>query len=419
MNLNRLIFHVDVNSAFLSWESIYRLSADPECLDLRTIPSAVGGDASLRHGIVLAKSTSAKEYGVTTGEPLAQALRKCPKLLVVPARFEFYIKCSHDLIALLETYSPDIEKFSIDEAFLDMTQTIHLFGDPIETAHEIRKRVEKELHFTVNIGIGPNKLLAKMASDFEKPNLCHTLFAEEVPKKLWPLPTGELFFVGHSAQKKLRAMGIHTIGQLAACDLRILKSHLGEKYGILIHQYANGMDDSPVEERNPVNKGYGNSITLSRDVTDLETACQILLSLCETVGARLRADQVRCNCICVERKDWDFKTQSHQLTLETATDSTGVIYEHSCRLLKETWDLTPLRLLGVRTSKITEEHYEQLSLFQASQNNRMRDLEKAVDQIRSKFGTDSIRRASFLKKDAPVDHASGKNKHLNPSGDGQ
>lgn len=190
-----LVFHIDVNSAYLSWESVSRLEADPEALDLRTIPSAVGGDASLRHGIVLAKSTPAKAFGITTGEPISQALRKCPALTVVPARFDVYLEKSLELMELLSDYTPDIEKFSIDEAFLDMTSTIHLFGSPIEVANQIREKIRKNLGFTVNIGIAPNKLLAKMASDFKKPDLCHTLFAHEIPSKMWPLPIRELFFL--------------------------------------------------------------------------------------------------------------------------------------------------------------------------------------------------------------------------------
>lgn len=409
---HRLIFHIDVNSAFLSWESVYRLKQDPTAIDLRTIASAVGGDAKSRHGIVLAKSTLAKRCGVTTGEPLAQAYKKCPELTVVPSRFDFYIQCSRNLIRLLEEYTPDIEKFSIDEAFLDMTETIHLFGEPTDAADRIRQRIEKELGFTVNIGIAPNKLLAKMASDFEKPNRTHTLFSEEIPQKLWPLPVRDLFFVGGSAAGKLERIGVHTIGQLAACDLRILKAHLGEKYAIQIHQYANGIDPEPVAEREPVGKGYGNSITLSRDVSDLETACQVLLSLSETVGARLRADQVRCSCVCVELKNWQFRTQSHQMTLDTPTDSTAVLYDTACRLLKDFWDFTPVRLIGLRTTHISEDSFSQMSLFETEKSRKLKDLEKAVDSIRSKYGVDSIKRARFLEENTLVDHAVGKGKHL-------
>lgn len=408
----RLIFHVDVNSAFLSWESVTRLEEDSSCLDLRTIPSAVGGDSTLRHGIILAKSTPAKQYGIVTGEPIVQALKKCPKLVIVPARFDIYVKNSEKLISLLSNYTPHIEKFSIDEAFLDMSSTIHLFGSPWEVANQIRERILHALGFTVNIGIAHNKLLAKMASDFKKPNFCHTLYSEEIRDKMWPLPVGELFFVGHSAQKKLEGIGIHTIGQLASCDVTYLKHLLGEKYATLIHNYACGIDNSLVEEREPRNKGYGNSTTLSKDVDDLESAFQVLLSLSETVGARLRHHHVTCDCICVEIKDWDFHTQSHQMTLDRSTDSTAVIYENACKLLKEFWDSTPLRLLGIRATKINSESYTQLSLFESEKSEKIEQMEKAIDHIRSKFGTDSIKRASFLDSNAIVDHASGKEKHL-------
>lgn len=415
MERERLIFHIDVNSAFLSWESVARLREDPAALDLRTIPSAVGGDASKRHGIVLAKSTPAKAFGVATGEPLAQALRKCPSLVVVPSHYELYVSFSRKLIHLLEDYTPDIEKFSIDEAFLDMTETIHLFGSPVETADAIRRRVREELGFTVNVGIAPNKLLAKMASDFEKPDRTHTLFREEIPSKMWPLPIRDLFLVGGAAQRKMEAMGLRTIGDLARCDLELLRSQLGDKYSRQIHRYANGIDDEPVEERAAVNKGYGNRITLARDVSDTETACQVLLSLAETVGARLRADHVLCNQVCVELRDWRFRSSSHQGALQFPTDSTSVIYEEACRLLREFWDGTPVRLIGIRTGKISDHAFVQMSLFETEQDRKRLKMEQAVDQIRSRFGTDSIKRASFLKKDSLVEHAASRHKHLGRS----
>ena len=418
MERERLIFHIDVNSAFLSWESVARLREDPAVLDLRTIPSAVGGDASKRHGIVLAKSTPAKAFGVATGEPLAQALRKCPSLVVVPSHYELYVSFSRKLIHLLEDYTPDIEKFSIDEAFLDMTETIHLFGSPAETADAIRRRVREELGFTVNVGIAPNKLLAKMASDFEKPDRTHTLFREEIPSKMWPLPIRDLFLVGGAAQRKMEAMGLRTIGDLARCDLELLRSQLGDKYSRQIHRYANGIDDEPVEERAAVNKGYGNRITLARDVSDTETACQVLLSLAETVGARLRADHVLCNQVCVELRDWRFRSSSHQGALQFPTDSTSVIYEEACRLLREFWDGTPVRLIGIRTGKISDHAFVQMSLFETEQDRKRLKMEQAVDQIRSRFGTDSIKRASFLKKDSLVEHAASRHKHLGHSEEG-
>lgn len=408
----RIIFHIDVNSAFLSWEAVFRLSQDKEALDLRDIPSAVGGDRASRHGIVLAKSTPAKKYGITTGEPLAQALKKCPDLIVVPSRFEVYHDFSQRLLQILEEYTPDIEKFSIDEAFLDMTSTIHLFGEPVTVADQIRERVKKELGFTVNVGIAPNKLLAKMASDFEKPDRCHTLWTEEIPQKMWPLPVRDLFFVGASAEKKMLSIGIHTIRDLAHCDLQILKFHLGDKYAAQILCYANGIDEDPVAKREPVSKGYGNSITLSRDVSDYDTAFQVLLSLCETVGIRLRKDNVLCSCVCVELKDWDFHVHSHQMTLDIPTDSTTLLYQNSCKLLREFWDLTPVRLIGVRASQISDDGFTQLSLFDTRKSQKLEQMDRAIDRIRQKYGVDSIKRASFLNQEALVEHAAGKKKHL-------
>lgn len=408
----RIIFHIDVNSAFLSWEAVFRLSQDKKALDLRDVPSAVGGDRASRHGIVLAKSTPAKKYGITTGEPLAQALKKCPDLIVVPSRFEVYHDFSQRLLQILEEYTPDIEKFSIDEAFLDMTSTIHLFGEPVTVAVQIRERVKKELGFTVNVGIAPNKLLAKMASDFEKPDRCHTLWTEEIPQKMWPLPVRDLFFVGASAEKKMQSIGIHTIRDLAHCDLQILKFHLGDKYAAQILCYANGIDEDPVAKREPVSKGYGNSITLSRDVSDYDTAFQVLLSLCETVGIRLRKDNVLCSCVCVELKDWDFHVHSHQMTLDIPTDSTTLLYQNSCKLLREFWDLTPVRLIGVRASQISDDGFTQLSLFDTRKSQKLEQMDRAIDRIRQKYGVDSIKRASFLNQEALVEHAAGKKKHL-------
>ena len=211
----KIYFHVDVNSAFLSWSALKALQ-DGGTVDLRTIPAVVGGDETKRHGVVLAKSGPAKQYGIKTGESLFAARTKCPGLTVVPPDFDWYVQNSKALIQILNDYTPDVEQYSIDEAFLDMTGTEALFGPPLTAAHTIRRRVRRELGFTVNVGIAPNRLLAKMASDFQKPDKVHTLYLYEVEKKMWPLPVGELFGVGPSAAKKLNSCGIYTIGNLAA-----------------------------------------------------------------------------------------------------------------------------------------------------------------------------------------------------------
>ena len=232
--MQRLIFHVDVNSAFLSWEAARRAAAGEA--DLRLIPSAIGGDRDKRTGIILAKSIPAKAFGVTTGEPVGMALRKCPQLVLAPPDFRLYSKNSKAFIAVCRRYAPVVEQVSIDECFLDMTGTGLLYPDPVAIAHIIKDTIFSELGFTVNVGIAPNKLLAKMASDFEKPDKVHTLFAHEIPQKLWPLPVGSLFSVGRSTAEKLTAASIRTIGDLAQADLAYIQRLTGVKLGKLIHE---------------------------------------------------------------------------------------------------------------------------------------------------------------------------------------
>lgn len=235
----RLIFHVDVNSAFLSWEAVRRVSEGKE--DLRLIPSCIGGDPAKRTSVVLAKSIPAKKYGITTGEPMAMALRKCPQLYVAKSDFCLYDKQSKAFKKICREYAPAVEEYSIDECFLDMSGTRLVYPDPIATAYEIKDKIRDTLGFTVNIGISTNKLLAKMAGDFEKPDKVHTLFPHELEEKLWPLPVGELLTVGKSTAGKLRKAQIFTIGDLAKCDLQAVQRLVGQKNGQQIHDYANGI----------------------------------------------------------------------------------------------------------------------------------------------------------------------------------
>lgn len=397
-----VIFHIDVNSAFLSWEATYRMRELGDTEDLRLIPSAVGGSEESRHGIVLAKSESAKKYGVTTGEPLVDARRKCPVLKTVPANFPIYVKYSNAMMKILEDYSPDIEQYSIDESFIDMTGTEKLFGDPIQAAHMIKDRIYNELGFTVNIGISTNKLLAKMASDFKKPNLVHTLFPEEVPTKMWPLPVSELFFVGRQTAKRLHALGIFTIGDLAKTDKKVIQDNL-KGHGEVIWEFANGIGDSMEDvankNRKPANKGYSNETTLAFDVTDASLAKEILLSLTETVATRIRADKSYVSVVSVYFVDNEFKHTSRQMTLDSATNVTNEIYHHVCQLFDQLWNGNPIRLLGVQTSKATNEANRQYSLFENQNVEKLSKLDSAIDAIRSKYGEDSIKRASFVHAD--------------------
>lgn len=404
--MENTIFHIDVNSAFLSWEAVYRTKILGDKLDLRTIPSAVGGDVKKRHGIILAKSIETKPYGIKTGESVQEALQKCPGLVLVPPQYELYDKCSRAFINILKEYSPSVEQYSIDEAYCNMTGTELLYHSPEDVANEIRERIREELGFTVNIGISSNKLLAKMGSDLKKPNLVHTLYPDEMKDKMWRLPVSELFYVGRATTKKLYNMGILTIGDLANTNPQFLRSHL-KKYGEMIYEYANGRDASPVVEAVPANKGYGNSTTTPFDLENMVAAKLVLLALAETVGTRLRKDEVEARVVSVDIVYSDFSHSSHQTTLLSSTNITSEIYMAACRLYDDLWNGLAVRHLGIHTSKIrSEEKMRQLSLFDMDMSyERQGKLDKAVDAIRGKYGTDSIKRASFLE--SPIYHMSG------------
>ncbi len=390
--MGRIIFHVDVNSAFLSWEAVYRLYHLGGRLDLRTVPSAVGGSQEHRHGIILAKSIPAKAYKIQTGEPIVDAKRKCPDLIIVPPNYDLYNRSSKALLSVLGRYSDRIEQYSIDEAFLDMSGCT---DDPEKTAHEIKDTVKNELGFTVNIGVAQNKLLAKMASDFKKPDRVHTLWPEEIPQKMWPLPVRDLFFVGRASERKLNGLGIRTIGDLACADERMLHAAL-KSHGLLIRQYANGIDGGDLVVTPPPNKGYGNSLTTPRDVTDARTAKLYLLSLAETVSARLRADRAKISVVSVSLRDCDLHTCGHQTQLAAPTDLTAEIALAADRLFDELWNGTPIRQLGIHTAKASYDGMRQFGMFDPFDYEKQRRAETAVDALRKKYGADCVMRACFL-----------------------
>lgn len=403
--MERIIFHIDVNSAFLSWEAVYRLEHLGGRIDLREIPSAVGGDVAMRHGIILAKSLPAKKYQIKTGESILEAKQKCPQLVLVQPNYNLYERSSAAFMNILRQYSPEVEQYSIDEAYLDMTGLSALWGKPIEAANRLREQIYTELGFSVNVGISNNKLLAKMASDFKKPNMVHTLFQEEIKTKMWHLPVTDLFFVGNATAKKLFTLGIQTIGELAAADPQLLKYHLN-KHGEVIWGFANGKDLSSVESVPAPNKGYGNSTTIPFDVTDAETAKTVLLALAETVAARLRKDAVKAEVIAVGIKDYNFSYVSHQMVLGNATNITAEIYQFSSRLFEEVWEGTPIRHLGIHTSRIRDEMcYRQVNLFDYMDYEKLHCMDKTVDKIRNRYGIDAVKRAVFLKN--RIDHMSG------------
>lgn len=389
--MDRLVFHIDVNSAFLSWEAARRVSNGEA--DIRLIPSAIGGDREKRTGVVLAKSIPAKKYGVKTGEPIGMALRKCPQLYLARPDFRLYERCSRAFMNICKEYTPVVEKFSIDECFLDMSGTKTLYPDPIKVAYEIKDRIKNELGFTVNVGIGSNKLLAKMASDFEKPDKVHTLFDYELEEKLWHLPVSELFSVGAQTAQKLEHACIYTVGDLARLDIHILQSMVGSKFAQQLHDFANGIDDSPVLECPEKAKGYSNSTTLENDVTSYEEATKVLLALVDTTAARMRADGVRAYCIGVTIRGNDFRDRSHQRKLDEPTDITLDIFAVCKSLFSELWDRkTSLRLLGVSLTNVTCDDTVQMTLFEDEKKEKARAIDKTVDSIRNKFGSNTIMR---------------------------
>ncbi|MDD6236264.1 MAG: DNA polymerase IV [Clostridiales bacterium] len=394
--MKRLVFHVDVNSAFLSWEAARRVAEGGE--DIRLIPSAIGGDREKRTGVILAKSIPAKQYRIKTGEPVAMALRKCPDLYLVKPDFRLYERSSKAFMDICRQYAPIVEKYSIDECFLDMSGTSLIYPDPIALAHEIKDKIRDTLGFTVNIGIGDNKLLAKMASDFEKPDKVHTLFTEEIEEKLWPLSVRDLFSVGHATAERLERISIKTIGDLAKTDLTWIQNILGKKLGEQLHHYANGIDDSPVLAEPEEAKGYSVSTTLEEDVKTTDAANHILLALADSVSSRMRADGAKAYCIGVTIRDNNFKNKSHQVKRSDPTDITAEIFDTSKKLFAELWDKrTPLRLLGISLTHITKENTEQISFFPDKRRERAQKADKAIDSIRSKFGMSAISRGCAVQ----------------------
>lgn len=423
--MSRIIFHIDVNSAYLSWTAVERLSQG-DTLDIRTVPAIIGGDSSNRHGIVLAKSVPAKQFKIQTGEPVANALRKCPTLLILPPDHHMYHEKSRQMMALLHSYTDDIEQLSVDECFLDFTPLASRYESPQAAAHIIKEDIKNRFGFTVNIGIAPNKLLAKMASDFTKPDRIHPLYSEEIPAKMWPLPVEDLYMVGHSSASRLRTLGIRTIGELAATDVNYLKQEF-KSHGQLMWEYANGIGDDQVHSTEREAKGIGNSTTLGKDVTTGDAARIVLLSLAESVSARLRKAQMVAQTITVEIKYSDFTSCSHQGALLTATNTTNAIYDMACLLFRQLWNGAPIRLLGIRSTKLLPwDAPVQLSLFDMPVNGsvtspalsdtdaasasspqkdrihkpsaqKLAQLDAAIDAIRGRYGKDALVRGSILQ----------------------
>ena len=397
--MERIIFHIDVNSAYLSWTAVELLNHGAE-IDLRTVPAIIGGNQETRHGVVLAKSVAAKKYGIRTGEPVVNAIRKCPKLQMASPDKDLYHRCSEALMKYLQTYTPDIEQVSVDECFLDFTGIAHLYESPITGAMQIQTGILEKFGFTVNIGISENKLLAKMASDFEKPNKIHTLFKDEIQKKMWPLPVRELYMAGKSSVEALRKLEILSIGDLANANRDILRLHL-KKHGETLWNFANGIGENELNNHVVENRGIGNSTTLEEDATTLEEGKEVLLWLAENVAKRLRMERQKANMISVEVRYFDFQNVSHQKQCSRATQTAQSIYTVACELFAEMWDGRPIRLLGIRTAKLVDEgEPQQMKLSDFMQERqcdiRHEKLEKMLDEMKERYGKNAVTKGTLL-----------------------
>ena len=399
--MSSVIFHIDVNSAYLSWTATEKLK-NGAAQDLREIPSIIGGDQKSRHGVVLAKSVPAKKYGIRTGEPVANAFRKCPNLVMELPDHKMYRQKSAMLMEYLRSITTKIEQVSVDECYMDFTEIASQYASPVSAAFQIKDSIREKFGFTVNIGISSNKLLAKMASDFEKPDKVHTLFPEEVPLKMWPLPIGELFMAGRSSVEALKKLEIDTIGELANADLGLIELHL-KSHGKMLWEFANGIDHSEVQPEQSEAKGVGNSTTLSEDAATVEEAMKVFHKLAKSVGARLRKAGQRAGMVSMEIKYYDFRTASHQKQLLKPTNEDQVLYETACQLFKEIWSGEPVRLLGIRTAKLSaESEPEQMTLFDMElpqpPDEKHQRLNAAMEAIRKRYGNDAVKKASLMKK---------------------
>ncbi len=398
-----IIFHIDVNNAYLSWSAL-KLLDEGGTVDLREVPSIVGGDRETRHGIVVAKSTPAKALGIRTADTVTSAFQKCPTLVTVPPDHDYYRSRGQALIEYLSSICPRIERMSIDECFMDFEPIRENFPSPEEAACFIRDSVQEKFHYTVNVGVSDRKVLAKMASDLKKPNRMNTLYASEIHEKMWPLPIGRLFMCGRSSAALLEKMGIHTIGDLATTDPLLVESWL-KSHGRLLWEYANGIDASSVEPEPSRAKGIGHSITLSEDATEAAEAHRVLRHLAESVSESLKKHGFLAGGVSTEIKYASFRSVSHQTTLGSATSSAEEIGQQACALFDELWDGEPIRLLGVRTMKledVSEPEQMDLFVFQKEQetSSRQKKLDEAMTRIRERYGEEAVRKG-WEKTDDP------------------
>lgn len=394
----RIIFHIDVNNAFLSWTAVDMLKKGYP-YDIRNKYAIIGGSEKDRKGIVLAKSTPCKKIGIKTADTIYSARQKCPNLEVYPPNYPLYKYYSNSMYQYLTQYTNIIERYSIDECFLDYTNSQNLFGDPIKLAYKIKSDLKNLYGFTVNIGIANNKLCAKMASDFEKPDKVHTLFDNEIKEKMWPLPINDLFMIGKSTTQKLIDLNILTIKDLANTDIDFLTKRF-KKYGKLMWEYANGIDTSPVDYEYTDPKSISNSTSLPYDYTKLDEILKVLKQLSIETSSKLREKNLYTNTIYIWIKYKNFQKTSKQITLENNTNNTEIIYNSAKNLFLKIWNKEPVRALCVGVSKINETHNTQLSIFKEknkTDNTKDDNLQKAIDELNNKYHKNIITYANLKK----------------------
>lgn len=391
----RIIFHIDVNNAFLSWSAVYLLKQGYE-IDIREIPSVIGGDEKARKGIVLAKSPVAKKHGIVTAETLYSARKKCPSVKIYPMNYRWYAEKSKELMEYLSQYSPLQEQLSIDECFLDMTGMKYIYKDLIKLAYHIKDDIYEKFGYTVNIGIGNNKLCAKMASDFEKPNKVHTLFKDEIVTKLWPLDVGDLFMCGKKTKEELNQLKIYTIGDLAKIDQKTLERKF-KTQGSYLYNASRGIDDSKVEKRTSKNQSISVTETLAYNMVDKEKLKEIILRQVEEVARELRKKRLYVKTIGVIFKNSHFESYSAQVTLENSTNNTKEILKTAYQVFENNYKEDEIRLIGVKLSNLIETKKEQISLFSEMEKKDIEEesIQKTIDDINNRFGKSVIKTASL------------------------
>ena len=400
--MNRIILHVDVNNAYLSWTAIWLLKNGHK-IDIRERYAVIGGDESQRRGIVLAKSNSCKKMGVVTAETIGSARKKCPYLDVYAPNFKVYKYFSDKMYEYLCNYSDIIERYSIDECFIDYTGSVKLFGDPIKIAYKIKDDIYRQFGFTVNVGVGNNKLLAKMASDFEKPNKVHTLFSGEVISKMHPLPVEDLFMIGKSSSKRLREMGINTIGDLALYSEDELIKRF-KKMGRMMHEFANGIDDSPVNFEREVAKSISSSTVLPYNYSDNKMIKDVIMNLSMRIGKQLRYNKMYADTIGIWLKYSYFEKISKQERLDISISTDEEIYGNAYKLFDKLWNHEDgIRSICVFISGLSNVRKKQLSIFDMDGSNRNSEdnekVQKLIDDIQSKYGKNIINYANMKEND--------------------